>query len=136
MSFLFPQDQVWDNSPVILIGSLRQVITQYVITSYIIVYYLVPKFFMKKKYVLFALTLLLLYIIIFVLGFLLISISLKSLTQAVGTTKEQPYIYLRGSLIRLFGNAPLICGLLLSLKTLKKFTKISNGFYNRRTGVI
>ena len=119
MSFLFPQDQVWDNAPVILIGSLRQVITQYVITSYIIVYYLVPKFFMKKKYVLFALTLLLLYIITFGLGFLLISISLKSLTQAVGTTKEQPYIYLRGSIIRLFGNAPLICGLLLSLKTLK-----------------
>ncbi len=119
MSYLFPQDQIWDNAPVILTGSLRQVILHYVITSYIIVYYLVPKFFVKKKYAFFALNLLLLYIIIMGLGFLLISLPLKSLTHAVGTTKEHPYIFLRGSIIRFFGNPPLICGLLLSLKTLK-----------------
>jgi LytS/YehU family sensor histidine kinase len=83
------------------------------------VYYLVPKFFLKKKYVLFALNLLLLYIIVFGLGVLLISHLSKSLIHAIGTTNEHPYIFLRGSIIRLFGNAPLICGVLLSLKTLK-----------------
>jgi LytS/YehU family sensor histidine kinase len=83
------------------------------------VYYLVPKFFLKKKYVLFALNLLLLYIIVFGLGVLLISHLSKSLIHAIGTTNEHPYIFLRGTIIRLFGNAPLICGVLLSLKTLK-----------------
>jgi LytS/YehU family sensor histidine kinase len=43
----------------------------------------------------------------------------KQFVHAIGNTKEQPYIFLRGSFIRLFGNAPLICGILLSLKTLK-----------------
>ncbi|MEO5783477.1 MAG: histidine kinase, partial [Ginsengibacter sp.] len=43
----------------------------------------------------------------------------KQLMHAVGTTAQQPLLFLRGGIIRLFGNPPLICGLLLSLKTLK-----------------
>ncbi|HEY5409080.1 MAG TPA: histidine kinase [Ginsengibacter sp.] len=45
----------------------------------------------------------------------------KKFTHAIGTTKGQPYIFLRGSIIRLFGNAPLICGLFISFKTLKNW---------------
>ncbi len=44
---------------------------------------------------------------------------IKPFPNAVGTTKQHPYIFLRGNIIRILGNPPLICALFLSLKTVK-----------------
>ena len=88
--------------------------------TYTVAYYLVPKFFVKRKYVQFAVGILILLIIIFCYNFLFISIN-KIFVHAIGTTKQQPYIFLGGTIIRLVGNAPLICGLFISLKTLKNW---------------
>ncbi len=118
MSFLFPPDQILNKAPLILITALTWGVLHLVIISYTVVYYLVPKFFVKKKYVLFAVGVLFLFIVVFGLNLCHLLIA-KQFVHAIGTTKEQPYIFLRGSLIRLFGNPPLICGLFLSLKTLK-----------------
>ena len=118
MSFLFPQNQIWQKVPVILITALLWGVFHLIIISYTVVYYLVPKFFMKKKYVLFAVNVLLLFIFVFGLN-VLYNLIITQFTHAIGTTAQQPFIFIRGTLIRLFGNAPLICGILLSLKTLK-----------------
>ncbi|MBI1781892.1 MAG: histidine kinase [Sphingobacteriales bacterium] len=40
---------------------------------------------------------------------------------AIGFTKEHPFLFMRGTLIRIFGNPPLICAMLLSLKTFKRW---------------
>ncbi|MDQ2862681.1 MAG: histidine kinase [Bacteroidota bacterium] len=45
----------------------------------------------------------------------------RQFSHAIGTTKQQPNIFLRGAVIRLVGNAPLICGLFISLKVLKNW---------------
>ncbi|MGI8581130.1 MAG: sensor histidine kinase [Chitinophagaceae bacterium] len=118
MSFLFPPDQIWVKVPLILIIGLTWGIFHLMLITYSVVYYLVPKLFMKRKYVLFGISVLILFIIVFGFNVAYMTIT-KPFTHAVGITKEQPYIFLRGTIIRLFGNAPLICGLLLSLKTLK-----------------
>ena len=118
MSFLFPPDQILKKAPLILITALMWGVLHLVIISYTVVYYLVPKFFVKKKYVLFTVGVLLLFIGVFGLN-ILYNLITKQFAHAIGTTPQQPYIFLRGSIIRMFGNAPLICGLLLSLKTLK-----------------
>jgi LytS/YehU family sensor histidine kinase len=86
------------------------------IISYTVVYYLVPKFFIKKKYIAFAIGLLLLLIIIFFLN-IINSIINKQMTVAIGQTGIKEYFKSFG--IRIFGNPPLICGLLLSLKKMK-----------------
>lgn len=118
MSFLFPPDQILKKAPLILVTALIWGVLHLVIISYTVVYYLVPKFFVKKKYVLFTVGVLLLFIGVFGLN-ILYNLITKQFAHAIGTTPQQPYIFLRGSIIRMFGNAPLICGLLLSLKTLK-----------------
>jgi sensor histidine kinase YesM len=118
MSFLFPQDQIWIKAPLILTTALIWGIFHNALIAYSVVYYLVPKYFVKKKYVLFAVNILLLFIIVFGLN-VLYNIAAGSFTSAIGKTAQHPFMFLRGTLIRLFGNAPLICGLLLSLKTLK-----------------
>lgn len=118
MSFLFPSDQVWKKAPLILFNALAWGIFHLVIISYTVVYYLVPKFLAKNRYVLFAVYTLLLFAFVFLLNFGYNRVT-ESFTHAIGRTPQQPYIYLRGSLIRLLGNGPLVCGLLLSFKTLK-----------------
>jgi sensor histidine kinase YesM len=118
MSFLFPEDRIWEKLPLILFSALTWGVFHLVIISYTVVYFLVPKYFMKKKYLLFSIDILLLFIIVFGLN-VLYNLITKQFSHAIGVTKEQPYIFLKGAIIRLFGNAPLICGILLSLKTLK-----------------
>ena len=84
-------------------------------------YYLVPKFFEKKKYFLFAINLLLLFIAVFMIG-IINNILNKQWTHAISTgsfTKQLTSVYFKGAIIRLFGNPPLICALLLSLKRIK-----------------
>ncbi len=87
-----------------------------IIFSYTIVYYLVPRFYEKKKYVLFASGVLLMFIIVFMLGILQTIIN-KQLAAAIGQTGAKAVF--KSAAIRILGNPPLICGVLLSLKKIK-----------------
>ena len=89
------------------------------IISYTVVYYLVPKFFIKKKYIAFATGLLLLLIIIFLLSAINTIIN-KQMTAAI-SGQINLKIFVKGYSIRIFGNPPLICGLLLSFKRIKSW---------------
>ena len=120
MSFLFPPEHLLEKLPLIFLTGLIWGVGHIMLISYTVVYYLVPKFYIKRKYAIFTFYIFLLFVLVF--GFnILYNITIKQFTLAIGTTKEQPFIFIRGSLIRLFGNAPLVCGLLLSLKTLKSW---------------
>ena len=120
MSFLFPSEHLWDSLTIILITGFVWGVIHNVFITYSTTYYLVPKFFNKKKYVSFIIGIVILFIIIFTYNFIF-TLIVKKFTHAIGATKEQPYLFLRGTLIRLFGNAPLVCGLFLSLKILKNW---------------
>ena len=87
--------------------------------SYTIVYYFVPNFFQKKKYILFCLGLFSVLVITFVINSIMVIFNASLTAGAIGSTPQHPYIFLRGNFIRLLGNPPLICSLLLSLKTVK-----------------
>jgi sensor histidine kinase YesM len=117
-SFLFPQNHIWEHATTILLSVLTWNLIHNILISYTVVYYLVPKFFVKKKYVIFAISIVLLFIIVFGLNFLYTS-TYARFNHAIGTTVQQPFIFIRGVLIRLVGNPPLICSIFLSLKTLK-----------------
>jgi len=120
ISLLFPPNQFWENPKPILLGALIWGLLGNMIISYSIVYYLIPNLFQKRKYLLFVLGIIGVILVLF--GFGLVNHLLnKQMASAIGTTAEQPYIFLKGTLIRLFGNPPLICGFLLSLKTLKNW---------------
>ena len=120
MSFLFPPQHVWNSAVVIMVSSLVWGLFHNMFVSYSVAYYLVPKFFVKRKYIKFATGILAILIIIFFYNMLFVSVN-RVFTHAIGTTKQQPYIFLRGTLIRLVGNAPLVCGLFISLKALKNW---------------
>lgn len=88
--------------------------------SYITVYVFVPKYLYKKKYVSFCLSVLLIYA-----GMYLIN-AVQSYYQLNKTFNIVAGIWSRhffqwSFLIRLLGNPPLVCGLLLSLKSLKNW---------------
>ena len=83
------------------------------IFSYSITYFLVPRYFRKRKYFLFTLGFILLYLFIDLAG----SIHGRLLSgqpvfKAIGYI-EVTTLFDRAAVIRLFGNPPLICGLLL-----------------------
>ena len=120
MSFLFPPNHIWDGAPIILLSSLVWGLFHVMLITYTVTYYLIPKFFVRKKYILFGLCILGLFVAMFWYDFFYVML-VKKFTHAIGTTKEQPYIFLRGTIIRLFGNAPLVCGLFISFKTLKNW---------------
>src|SRR6185312_11015932 len=118
MSFLFSPNQLWNSVILILISSLVLGLFYNMVITYSVAYYLVPKFFDKKKYAQFAMGILVLLVIVFCYHILFSSI-IKPFPNAVGTTKQHPYIFLRANIIRILGNPPLICALFLSLKTVK-----------------
>ncbi len=120
ISFLFPEDQLLADPIPILLGSLRWGVITNLIFSYTIIYFLIPKFFSRKKYLAFSVGVLILFMILFCFSLFSHLIDSK-FTYAIGTTTQQPYIFLRGTVIRILGNPPLICALLLSLKTLKNW---------------
>jgi len=120
VSFLFPPNQLWNSVILILVTSLVLGIFYNMVVTYSVAYYLVPKFFDKKKYAQFAMGILILLVIVFCYHILFNSI-IKPFPNAVGTTKQHPYIFLRGNIIRILGNPPLICALFLSLKTVKRW---------------
>lgn len=89
--------------------------------SYTITYFLVPRYFKNRKYILFTIGLVLLYLIIVVVGSIHARLlSGQPVIKAIGYIKAASF-FDRASGIRVLGNPPLICGLLLSLKTLKNW---------------
>jgi sensor histidine kinase YesM len=120
-SFLFPPGTKFSIMiPIIMLGSFTWGVLINMFISYTVVYYLVPKFFQKKKYLLFVLSILVVLVIAFSILSVLVFFN-GSNAKAVGSTLEHPFIFLRGSAIRILGNPPLICALLLSLKTVKNW---------------
>jgi hypothetical protein len=94
--------------------------------SYATVYYLVPRFFDRKKYIAFFLG-----ILILILAMLAYSMIRNYFNyyfnfnytdrHAIGIPYGISFNTFRPGIIRTFGNPPLICCLLLSLKTLKNW---------------
>lgn len=120
MSFLIPPEKIWEKAPLLLVNGLTWGVFHLILFSYTIVYFLVPKFFTTKKYFRFIVGILVLYIFVFGLN-VLYNLITTPFAHIIGSTKEQPYIYLRGALVRIFGNAPLITAFLLSIKALKNW---------------
>jgi two-component system LytT family sensor kinase len=91
--------------------------------SYTVVYFIFPRYFKRKKYIQFVTAVLLTFIAIQVIGFIhTIIITGGPAHDAIGYTRVMDFLSLaRPAFIRLFGNPPLICCLLLALKTLKNW---------------
>jgi hypothetical protein len=91
------------------------------IFSYSVIYFLIPRYFKKRKYFVFALGFIILYLFIDLAGSMHVRLLAgQQLFRAIGYT-EVTTLFDKAAVIRLFGNLPLICGLLLSLKTLKNW---------------
>ena len=118
ISLFYPPNHFLENIRSIFFGALIWGTLLNMIISYTIVYYLVPRFFMKKKYALFATGLLLLFIIVLMLAIINAIIN-KQMTVAIGMTATKTSF--KASAIRILGNPPLICGVLLSLKKIKEW---------------
>ena len=93
------------------------------ILCYTVVYFLVPKYFKKKKYIRFAFGLVLCYLFILIIGLAHSAIIAGGpISQAIGNVDITKLAkFARAGFIRMFGNPPLICCLLLALKTLKNW---------------
>jgi len=93
------------------------------ILCYTVVYFLVPKYFKKKKYIRFAFGLVLCYLFIQIIGLAHSAIIAGGpISQAIGYVDIMKLAkFARAGFIRMFGNLPLICCLLLALKTLKNW---------------
>ena len=116
ISFFFPSNQLLKNIVPVFWATLIWGTILNMIFSYTIVYYLVPRFYEKKKYVVFAIGVLLLFIIQFILG-IWQAVANKQFLTAIGA--KVPVILINTTIIRILGNPPLICGVLLSLKKIK-----------------
>jgi sensor histidine kinase YesM len=114
-SFFYPNHLLENIRPVFL-GALEWGTAFNILFSYTIVYYLVPRFYKKKKYAIFTVGVLLLFIMGFLNGILITIINTR-LSDAIGEISRSSF--LKASSIRIFGNPPLICGVLLSLKKMK-----------------
>jgi sensor histidine kinase YesM len=119
ISFLYAPGHFLENVPSIAEGALIWGVLFNIICSYTVVYYLVPIFFVKRKYILFSISILLLLICYIALGIVNNFIN-KQMTGAIGLVQQDPISsFIKPSLIRVLGNPPLICLLLLSLKKIK-----------------
>jgi two-component system LytT family sensor kinase len=119
LSILFPADHLRENITPIIIGSLTWGVFTNMIISYITVYFLVPNFFLKKRFTQFITYLLLLFVIATAFGLTLTLINRPLNNSISSAAKPLSYIPIRAAVIRILGNPPLICLLLLSLKKIK-----------------
>ena len=88
--------------------------------SYITVYVFVPNYLYKKKYVSFCISMILFGFTIFMVSaFQIYSQVNKTFSSIAGIRSRD--IFQVSTLIRSMGNPPLVCGLLLSLKSLKNW---------------
>ncbi len=88
--------------------------------SYITVYVFVPKYLYKKKYISFCVALLLIYCAMYTVNAVQGYYQLNKTFSIVAGIWEH-HFFQSANLIRLLGNPPLVCGLLLSLKSLKNW---------------
>src|SRR5262245_27887034 len=114
------------NSPMLIYSliekSLGWGVLQNMIVTYSVVYWLVPKFLKRKKYVQFFLLLLGMLVSLNITINLIDYFINPLFRQQIGfNLSEAWFITFKPGLIRMFGNPPLICGLFLSLKTLKNW---------------
>ncbi|MFC0772452.1 sensor histidine kinase [Terrimonas alba] len=91
-----------------------------IIFTYSIVYLLIPNYFKKKRYFTFSALLAIILLAIFVINIALDELLNPLFRQSIGFSLGERII-IRPTAIRIFGNPPLICGLFLSLKTLKNW---------------
>jgi hypothetical protein len=88
--------------------------------SYITVYVFVPKYLYKKKYISFCLSLLLIYTAIYIINAVQTYYQLNKTFTIIAGVRNHNF-FESSNLIRILGNPPLVCGLLLSLKSLKNW---------------
>ena len=88
--------------------------------SYLTVYVFVPKYLYKKKYISFCLSVLLVYCAIYMINAVQSYYQLNKTFNFVAGVRSHDFFQLP-NLIRILGNPPLVCGLLLSLKSLKNW---------------
>ncbi len=117
ISFLFPPNRLLENIKPILLGALIWGTVCNVIFSYTIVYYLIPRFYIKRKFAFFAAGMSVLCITMFLVATFNILVNSR-MHNAIGGNSLNS-VYLRATVIRLLGNPPLICAVLLSLKKIK-----------------
>ena len=87
--------------------------------TYSIVYLLIPNYFKRGKYILFAGWLVIILTSIYILNLLYVQYANPQFRQSIGLRLSQ--LDFRNGIIRILGNPPLICGLFLSIKTLKNW---------------
>ena len=121
ISMIYPPGKIWDSRWSLLEIAIYWGVIINVLFSYTVVYYLVPKYFQKRKYIQFSIALLSMFVVLLFVNYFHQWLLNKPFTTAAEMFTQNFFQNLRGPVIRFFGNPPLICGLLLSLKTLKSW---------------
>jgi hypothetical protein len=121
IGIMYPPDNLLANLPSLLKMTLYHGVLSNIFFSYGVVYILVPYFFKKRRYVEFVLGLIVCFALLQVLTIVHNVLQLNKTAGAVIGTIRDNSVILRPGIIRAFGNPPLICALLLSLKTLKNW---------------
>ncbi len=88
--------------------------------SYITVYVFVPKYLYKKKYLSFCVSMLLLLCALQFINSIQLYYQVNKTFNVIAGIHLHKFFQM-GAFIRVFGNPPLVCGLLLSLKSLKNW---------------
>jgi Histidine kinase len=88
--------------------------------SYITVYFFVPKFLYKKKYGSFCVSMLLLLCTLQFINSIQLYFQVNKTFNVIAGVHAHKFFQM-GAFIRVLGNPPLVCGLLLSLKSLKNW---------------
>jgi hypothetical protein len=118
IGMMYPPEKIWESRWSLLEMTFFWGIFTNVLFSYTVVYLLIPKYFQKRKYFLFILGFLALIIISLLINALHILMN-RQFTTFTGFNFSDFISFMRPQIIRFFGNPPLVCGLLLSLKILK-----------------
>ncbi len=116
ISMIYPTGKIWELRWSLLEMTAFWGVFTNILFSYTVVYWLVPNYLKKRKYFFFTVWLLVMIIILHLINVLHNGILNQQFNTAAGLGT---FFLQRGPIIRLLGNPPLICGLLLSLKTLK-----------------
>jgi sensor histidine kinase YesM len=117
ISFIYPSHNFSGNFLSILLGALLWGTFCNMFVSYTIVYFLIPRFYSQRKYVYFIIGIV---VVFFLATFINYTSTLANqpMATAIWASQKMPS-FPKASIIRTLGNPPLICGLLLSLRTIK-----------------
>ncbi|MCW3116365.1 MAG: hypothetical protein JWM28_447 [Chitinophagaceae bacterium] len=121
IGIMYPPEKVWELRWSLLEVTFFWAMIINVLFSYSVVYLLVPKYFQKGKYSLFTAGFLLMIIICMSINAVHNVLLNQQFTNATGFSFQSFLLFIRPQIIRFFGNPPLVCGLLLSLKILKSW---------------